>query len=203
MKLAIKCLSSSLLLFALTAHADLADIGRIYRTTPSLTHLDICQGGGCLKPTSTSIEPEEWQLVAMLFATPSENAQQERARIALAIGQLETIVGEKIGTSHDKAGTFSHDTGQQDCNDEAINTTSYMRLLQQSGWMLFHQIKDIRTRNFFITGWPHSTASVQEIATGQIYAVDSWFYDNGHPAVVVPFDVWKHNYRPTDSPLNH
>jgi hypothetical protein len=33
--------------------------------------------------------------------------------------------------------------------------------------------------------------------------VDSWFYDNGEPATIVPFDVWKSGYIPEDSSLSH
>jgi hypothetical protein len=61
----------------------------------------------------------------------------------------------------------------------------------------------MRTRNFFFTGWPHSTAVIHEQISGNRYAVDSWFYDNGEPATIVPFDVWKSGYIPEDSPLSH
>ena len=75
----------------------------------------------------------------------------ERQKIAQAIGMLEDLVGQKIGTSADLAGTFFNGslTGQQDCNDEAINSTTYMRLLKANGLMPLHEIEDTRTRNFF------------------------------------------------------
>ena len=131
------------------------------------------------------------------------NAEEERKKISLAIGVLEDIVGKKIGTSGDLAGTFDNSAykGQQDCNDEAINSTTYMRLLQQNGLIKFHEIEDTRTRNFFFTGWPHTTAVIRESKTGDRFAVDSWFYDNGHPAIIVPFAQWKANYKPADSPI--
>ena len=60
---------------------------------------------------------------------------------------LEATVG-------DKASTFDNSaySGQQDCNDEAINTTGYLRLLKQAGYLTLHVIEDMRTRNFFFTG---------------------------------------------------
>jgi hypothetical protein len=197
-------LCSSLSLFepGLT-HAAMSDINRIFHQTPQLENLEVCQGGGCAIVSSTNVTEAEWQQVAQIFTPSSDSAIQERERIALAIGKLERIVGEKIGTSNDKAGTFNNSayTGQQDCNDEAINTTSYMRLLASHGLMLFHTIEDTRTRNFFFTGWPHTTAVIRENETGERYAVDSWFYDNGHPATIVPLTVWKKNYQPDDSPI--
>ena len=194
---------SVLLILTANAQADLTDMTRIFRLTPQLNHFEVCQGGGCAKVSATQLTLEDWQKVAAVFNPKAENAEQERVQIAEAIGVLEGIVGKKVGTDTDLAGTFDNsDTpGQMDCNDEAINTTSYMRLLKQAGLMQLHDIEDTRTRNFFFTGWPHSTAVIHEIASKQRYAVDSWFYDNGHPATIVPFEQWKANYEPADSPV--
>ena len=194
---------SFLLIFSSLSQADVADINRIFHQKPSLNQFEICQGGGCAQNDKVSLTPAEWQPVAILFVPAPANAQAERKQIALAIGLLEEIVGKKIGTSGDLAGTFDNSAyqGQQDCNDEAINSTTYMRLLQQNGLMQFHAIEDMRTRNFFFTGWPHTTAVVREIETAERYAVDSWFYDNGHAATIVPFVLWKANYQPEYSPI--
>jgi hypothetical protein len=188
--------------FSLNAHADLKDISRIYHSTPSLQHIEICHSGGCAEVSQLSLSEQDWQKVSAIFVNKPENAQQERTQIAAAIGVLETIVGEKIGTSADLAGTFnSANLGQLDCNDEAINTTIYMRLLKQAGYMPNHDIEDTRTRSFFFNGWPHSTAVIHEIGSGERFAVDSWFYDNGHAATIVPFASWKSGYKPDDSPI--
>ena len=37
---------------------------------------------------------------------------------------------------------------------------------------------------------------MEEIETGQKYAVDSWFEDNGHPAHIVPLIEWKKGWKP-------
>jgi hypothetical protein len=185
------------------AYAELADISRIFHQNPTLNQFEVCQGGGCYEDDKVSISYVDWLPVAKLFTPLPVSAEAERNQISLAIGVLEEIVGKKIGTSGDLAGTFDNSAykGQQDCNDEAINSTTYMRLLKQKGYLKFHEIEDIRTRNFFFTGWPHSTAVIHEIETGHQFAVDSWFYDNGHPATIVPFKVWKANYKPEDSPI--
>ena len=200
---------TNLLFFSLTlflsapSHAALADISRIFHQTPSLNQFEVCQGGGCAQFNQVSINAAEWENVAQLFTIMATNSADERLQISQAIGLLEQIVGSRNGTLGDRAGTFdnSHYQGQLDCNDEAINTTTYMRLLKQNGLMQLHEIEDIRTRNFFFTGWPHSTAVIHDIKTGERFAVDSWFYDNGHAATVVPFKIWKASYMPSDSPI--
>ena len=195
------------------AHAELSDISRIYRQMPSLNQFEICQGGGCVVATKTSLTELEWNAVTRIFSKPASHAEDkiaedrtavvERQKIAQAIGVLEDIIGKKIGTSADLAGTFFDGklAGQQDCNDEAINTTTYVRLLKEHGFVQLHEIEDLRTRNFFFTGWPHTTAVIRDIKTNERYAVDSWFYDNGHAATIVPFATWKANYVPSDSPI--
>jgi hypothetical protein len=191
------------------AHAELSDISRIFRQTPQLSAFEICQGGGCAEISKISLTELEWNAVTRIFNAPTKSAPEsnevvERQKIAQAIGILENLVGNKIGTTADLAGTFFDGKldGQQDCNDEAINSTTYMRLLKQKGLMPLHEIEDMRTRNFFFTGWPHTTAVIREIKTGERYAVDSWFYDNGHAATIVTFKQWKANFQPEDSPIN-
>jgi len=181
----------------------MADVNRIFHQKPTLNQFEICQGGGCYEADKVSLSDAEWLPVKKIFSASANSAEDERKKIALAIGVLEDIVGKKIGTSGDLAGTFDNSAykGQQDCNDEAINSTTYMRLLQQKGYFKFHEIEDMRTRNFFFTGWPHTTAVIHENKTGDRFAVDSWFYDNGHPATIVPFAQWKDNYKPADSPI--
>ncbi|MBA3695352.1 MAG: hypothetical protein H0W85_00955 [Methylotenera sp.] len=208
-------LFSLLCLFVLNSEAAVSDINRIYHEVPTLDGFDICSGGGCVEIKRVSLTPEEWQKIVFIFnadlsapnaeqpSTPE--AVQERKRIALAVGKLEELVGVKAGTSTDRAGTFDNSSypGQLDCNDEAINTTTYIRLMYQYGLIKLHEVEDMRTRNFFFTGWPHTTAVIQEIATGHRFAVDSWFYDNGVPATILPFEQWKSGYVPEDSPIRH
>ncbi|PKO48029.1 MAG: hypothetical protein CVU29_00290 [Betaproteobacteria bacterium HGW-Betaproteobacteria-22] len=197
------CLSVLVFIFSVPVHAAMDDINRIYRQQPVLKGFDVCLGGGCAEVRRVAIPDAEWQRVVRLFEGVDGNAERERRQIAAAIGELERIVGAKIGTEADRAGTFGNAgfSNQQDCNDEAINSTSYMRLMREAGLMQLHAIEDMRTRNFFFSGWPHSTAVIHEIKTGQRYAVDSWFYDNGFPATIVPFALWKSGYIPEDSPV--
>lgn len=186
-----------------SVHADMADINRIFHSTPTLDALEICQGGGCAILSHTVISQSEWDQVSRLFSPMPKDAQAERVLIANAIAKFESLIGVKVGTGNDKAGTFKNSkfNGQQDCNDEAINTTTYMRLMLQAGLLKFHAVEDTRTRHFFFSGWPHTTAVIRQLDTHARYAVDSWFFDNGQPATIVPFEVWKDGYIPEGSPL--
>jgi hypothetical protein len=205
MKFLTNLLFFSVIVLGINNHAlaALLDISRIFHQTPNLSQFEVCQGGGCAQINQLSISAAEWNNVAQIFQVKADNASEERIQISQAIGQIEQIIGAKNGTATDRAGTFDNADfpGQLDCNDEAINTTTYMRLLKLNGLIQFHEIEDTRTRNFFFTGWPHTTAVIRDIKTNERFAVDSWFYDNGHAASIVPFATWKANYKPSDSPI--
>lgn len=193
---------SLLLLACLPARADLSTLNHVLHQTPQLAGFEICHGGGCADVAQVTLEAVEWAQVRAVFAPLPQTAEQERQCIAAAIGLLESVVGFKTGTATDRGGTFGNSAypGQLDCNDEAANSTTYMKLMAQDGLIRFHDIADTRTRGFFFNGWPHTTAVIQERQQGKRYAVDSWFYDNGAPAVIVPFEQWKTGWKPEDSP---
>jgi len=188
-------------LLSVNVWADMADINRMFRETPSLDRLEICYAGGCARSAVAQLDTDAWQTIVDVFTPPSTTAEQERMRIANAIGIFEQLVGSQTGTDADRAGTFKNANypGQMDCNDEAINSTIYLRLLKLHGLMQYHEVEDTRTRHFFFNGWPHTTAVIREILTDSRYAVDSWFHDNGLPAEVVEFQLWKDGWRPDQS----
>jgi len=194
------CFSLSLFLHIQPAFADSEAMNRILRQQPTIHGFDVCHSGGCADISHVSLSHEEWQQVAGEFNPAPENAEEERSHIANAIGLLERIVGDKIGTHNDFAGTFGafSTPGQMDCNDEASNSNTYIKLMLKAGLIRFHELRDTKIRNFFFNGWPHTTAAIAETSTGALYAVDSWFYDNGVPAIVVPLELWKTGWKPAD-----
>lgn len=169
----------------------------------------LCHGHGCRLRTQLGLNEAEWSPVAELFAEPAARAAVERDRIAVAIGLLEAATGRKAGTSRDVGGTlnaFGVSSGgatgfddQFDCFDETTNTSTYLSLLAQAGYLQWHRIDGWAGRGSLIGagGWPHQTAVIVERQSGRAYAVDSWFEDNGHPAHIVPLDEWYAEWVPT------
>lgn len=158
-----------------------------------------CYGNGCRKVVTLSLSGQDRTDLDALFSPPSQDAAQERARIAEAIGFLERTTGAVTGTTRDVAGTFgSFGPTQTDCVDEATNSTVYLSLLEQRKLLRFHTLRGpaVRLPIFSGTGWPHTTAVVTETATGKAFAVDSWFEDGGKPAHVVPLDLWSDGWHP-------
>ncbi|MGI9387632.1 MAG: hypothetical protein ACR2OX_09395, partial [Methyloligellaceae bacterium] len=82
---------------------------------------------------------------------------------------------------------------QQDCVDEATNTTSYLMFLDKQGLLKHHTVGIPFSKGRIWRGvknWPHWTAVLQEKKGGQRWAVDSWIYENGENPAVVKVDEW-------------
>jgi len=69
-------------------------------------------------------------------------------------------------------------------------------------WLRFHRIEDTKTRGgFLFFGW-HSTAAISDKASGKLFAVDSWFFDNGVPPVILPLEAWQNGWQPPSTPAH-
>ncbi len=167
---------------------------------PTVEQFPHCHGYGCPSHYLVELHPKEWKQIDRLFKPASKNAAQERARVAKAIGRFETIVGGMTGTDVDYRGTFlKMGRGQLDCVDESTNTTIYLDLLKQRGYLKFHEIRQPQIRTPFTGGggrWVHQSAVIHEVKSGVDYAVDSWFEHNGHPSHIVPLSDWRSGWKP-------
>lgn len=191
---------ASLLLLAVPAMADGDAMTRILKQTPTPQHFSFCWGGTCAGIEEVSLTDEEWREVRKLFDPAPENAEAERDILRQAIGLLERIVGAKTGTALDRAGTYGNSAypGQLDCNDEATNSSSYTRMMINDGLIHFHEVLDTATRGGFLIFGRHSSAVIAEKSSGEKYALDSWFYDNGEPAVILPVRTWLGGWEPSE-----
>lgn len=171
---------------------------------PEKDSFQSCRGYGCQFVDTIAPNKRDWKRIEKPFLKPAKNVEQEREKIAQSIAAFEDVVGEHNGTSADIWGTFQK-TGhnQQDCVDESINTSMYMRVLEQRGHIKFHTVETPQSRVPFLR-WPHQTAVLKEKDSGKIYAIDSWFHDNGLPPEIVDFKTWKSGWKPdkeTEEPI--
>ena len=158
----------------------------------------VCHAYGCKRQSRVRFNDTDVATVRQLMekTRKADTPFEERRAVAYAIGWMETRVGNVIGTSTDRAGmdfAASGDPTQQDCVDEATNTTSYLLVLQHNGFLRHHSVgtpfaKDDYTRG--VSGWTHWTAVLRESQGGQRWAVDSWIYANGENPAVVEVEKW-------------
>jgi len=168
--------------------------------TPQL--FSVCYQHTCTKVAHLTLDATRWNPVREAFLPPAASAAEERERIRQAIAYLEVEIGQRIGTLRDVGGSFEGfmESGNQlDCVDESTNSTTYLRMMARDGLLRYHSVgsRAARARSgAFIIGWPHFTAVIVEIASGEKWAVDSWFGNNGEPPEVVPLSLWKTGWKP-------
>lgn len=190
----------ALLLTACTVHTGyegyLERRGITAAQTPE--RYDHCHGYGCKHISSVTLVMEDWRKIKTVM-TPTQSPGKERINLAKAIGLFEKISGAQTGTHVDIRGTFKKLGNKQlDCVDESTNTTIYLMLLEQKGLLRHHYIlpPDVRVPLIHAGRWPHQTAVIAEKETGERFAVDSWFHDNGAAAEVIPLKQWKEGWKP-------
>jgi hypothetical protein len=166
---------------------------------PTTSSVYVCHAYGCKQQTRVKFGPNEIaELTALMRKIKKgDTPHEERRAIAYAIAWMETYAGKIAGTSGDRAGmefTGSGDPTQQDCVDEATNTTSYMLILEQAGLIKHHTVgRPFSKGNVLIGGisqWPHWTAVLFEKDGNKKWAVDSWIYANGVNPAVIEADKW-------------
>ncbi len=168
---------------------------------PTLEQFTVCHDYGCASRTVVKLAPEEWQEVRDQFKDEVKDAADERARISRAIAKLEVSAGRQAGTLGDKGGTLNAISlpGQMDCVDEAVNTTTYLVLMEGDGLIKHHKAQSVAWRGtLFGKILPHVTPVVAETESGELWAVDSSFFDNGHEPVIMPLKEWLTGWEPPD-----
>lgn len=181
------------LTFSLTSWAG-KEQGIVAPAHVVLNAIPVCYDFACKSNAVVNLSTTEWTGVAGWFAPVAETPAQERQQIKQAIGWMEVLIGKHTPTHRDLAfdllptGDVSdlfH--GQQDCIDEAVNTTTYLRLLELNGLLKHHTvIEQAYRRAIFDQHW---AGQIKEKSSGTRFVVDSWFQPNGYlPIIQVSVD---------------
>ena len=172
---------------------------RLYGTAPTSTqHFTICNLFDCEETTVVTLSNTDWILIDNIFSPRANDSIEERERIASAVAQFEKTVAVKAGTGDDQARQQGMYRGsrQLDCIAETINTTTYLILLQERGLMQWHAPHYPQHRGLMRGQFPHNTAVIEDLETGERYAVDSYFHANGAPPEIVPVSEWVTGFIP-------
>jgi len=165
--------------------------------------VEVCHAYTCAMKTTFYFRAKDIREIAAVMKKTkrADTPYEERRAVAYAIALIEKKVGARLGIN-DRAGmefSGSGDPTQEDCVDEATNTTSYLLVLQSHGLLKHHTVQIPFSKGDLLKAtlqgdpvkyWPHWTAVLAEKKTGQRYAVDSWIYANGENPAVVKVEDW-------------
>ncbi len=180
--------------------------------------LKVCFNYGCLAEAEVTFSAEQLAEVATLLR--ADTAAEERARLGEAIGRLYAFAGAKSPIAADKGGNLADDAvyGRMDCIDHSLTTTRFLTLLEARGMLRYHTVGERVLRSRFLLFQHYAAQIVEHEVAPRVqmdeavnnplqavandaspadgshstarFAVDSWFFDNGHPAVIMPLANW-------------
>ncbi|MGI9418016.1 MAG: hypothetical protein ACR2RA_09290 [Geminicoccaceae bacterium] len=158
----------------------------------------VCHAYGCQRTSRVAFSSADIRALGgvMQQTKKADTPAEERRAVAYAVAWIEKKVGAQLGTSADRPGMdykASGDPTQQDCVDEATNTTAYLMFLYNKGLIKHHTVQIPFSKGNILKGvkyWPHWTAVLEEKNGGQRYAVDSWIYENGENPAIVRVEEW-------------
>lgn len=167
---------------------------------PRPDRFSICYNGTCQDLSVVGLNAQQWHQMKEMFVPPALEPERERRQIAAGVALMERFVGGLTDTAHDKGRNDVGEPGDNwmDCIDESTNTTTYLKMFQAAGLLRWHRVEDRQTRGWFVFGYPHTSAVVRDLSSGRLYAVDSWFYDNGEPPVILPVEIWRNGWQPPE-----
>jgi hypothetical protein len=148
----------------------------------------ICYNYSCAAKAWVQLSEEQLGEMKQMLSRSSD-AAAERSAIAEAVGWMYFYAGQQSPVWRDRGGDFDDDEvdGRMDCIDHSVNTSTWLRLFARRGWLKYHAVLAEVKRGIFAVHW---AARITELGTSQQFIVDSWFYDNGHAALVFTLREW-------------
>lgn len=162
----------------------------------------VCFNYGCLAQAEVVFSNAQLSDLAQLMRA-ARTAEEERQAIGEAIGRLLGWAGQQSPIAADRGGNYLDDAiyGRMDCIDHATTTTRLLSMMERHGMLRFHRLDEPVLRRRFLL-FEHYSALIKEVSgdgaevdAGR-YVVDSWFFDNGQPAAVMPLASWQKGESP-------
>lgn len=168
--------------------------------------LRICFNSSCSTVEVMTFTADDLAVVREQLAhCPSEALHDRLQRIRIAVWQME-VLAQKYQPilANDRAVNDQEYgvEGRTDCVDNASNTTTFLRILEDLGELPGWSVASPRVRNRLDLNLVHWTATVIDQRSGAYWAVDSWFRPHGHLPFVMPLADWKQEEIGWEPPLD-
>ena len=178
-------------------------LDRYAKPDPTPASFTECHGFSCTTVSDVSLSPHEWARVAAVFHPRAANAAAERRQIAHAVALMQRLVGAQTGTGVHQ---WTHqnlyikpnfgDPTQLDCIDEAVNTWTYMTMMERAHFFRFHRVAELAYAGLPTDTNPRNSAVIEDKASGEYFAVDPSLVDFAVPPPVIPLQAWLGSWPP-------
>ncbi len=186
MKSVVLC---SIILFGLTV---------LYPVNAFCGRVAVCYGYNCKKTAIVQVSEIQEQELGQLFFYVKD-AETEREAIGKAVLNLHLIAAEQTPIYQDKGGNFKDGTyeGKMDCIDHSETNTYFLNYLSKLDLIRFHRVLKPYYRAPRILDL-HYASRIEEISSSRQWVIDTWFYDFGHPPVIIDAKQWRKGWYPED-----
>ncbi len=162
----------------------------------SVERVAVCFNYGCLSQAEVEFADDQLKALQTLLGRATSPGE-ERQAIGEAVGLLLGWAGQQSPIAADRGGNYADNAvyGRMDCIDHSKTTTRLLLLIEKHGWLRFHRVLEPALRTRFLL-FQHYSAQIEELGPSETaampgrFVVDSWFFDNGHPAAVMPLAAW-------------
>lgn len=177
-------------------------LDRYAEPNPTPADFRECHGFSCSEVSHVSLSAHEWKRVAAVFSPRPHDAKAERQRIAQAVSLTQKLVGAQTGTgvhqwTHKDMMILPNmgDVTQLDCIDEAVNTWTYLTMMERAGLFHFHRVDKLAYGGTLTDVNPRNAAVLQENG-GDYFAIDPSLVDFGVTPPVLPLATWLGSWPP-------
>lgn len=174
--------------------------------TDGSVDLHICFNWSCARNQALTFSKQDMAQVIdkmKLCGRIPKSLHDRLQRIRIGIWQMELLAQkyQPLLATDREGNDFDRDApGRMDCVDNASNTTTYLRILEDltalPGWI----VQEPQTRNPLPLDEVHWTAVVKALDDGQLWSIDSWYRPNGNLPFVMPMQDWLDNKRAWNPP---
>lgn len=156
--------------------------------------LRVCHNSSCAAQKMMTFTADDMQqVVTQMNVCPNDSVDHALQKVRIGIWQMELLarkyyppLGNDLPVNDQEFGV----EGRTDCVDNSSNTTTFLSVLQDLGYLPGWSVQAPHVRKPWDINRVHWTAVAKD-PKNTLWSIDSWFRRHGHLPFVMPLGNWK------------
>ena len=168
--------------------------------------LRVCFNWSCARTERVTFTAEEMSVLTRMMALcPADTLEERVQRVRVGIWQMERLAQKylpALGNDREINDYDADEEGRTDCVDNASNTTTFLKVLQEYSQLPGWSVSAPAVRDLLDIQRVHWTAVLIDDDSGLQWSVDSWFRPHGHLPFVMPLSDWLESKKGWEPPFD-